>query len=77
MTHFQAAARGQKQAAPTQPDENDPLKEQYGDAQLVQSQTRTARAWTRVEALNKELENAQVYSSMSLGASAGLNLQWS
>ncbi|KAL3148286.1 hypothetical protein ABBQ38_013752 [Trebouxia sp. C0009 RCD-2024] len=55
-----AAARGQKQAAPTQPDENDPLKDQYGDAQLVQSQATTERKWTRVEALNKDLENQQV-----------------
>ena len=60
----QAAARGQKQAAPTQPDENDPLKEQYGDAQLVQSQTTTERKWTRVEALNKDLENQQVHSGL-------------
>ena len=61
---FQAAARGQKQAAPTQPDENDPLKEQYGDTQLVQSQTTTGRKWTRVEALNKDLENEQVHSGL-------------
>lgn len=76
MTYLQAAARGQKQAAPTQPDENDPLKEQYGDAQLVQSQTTTARTWTRVEALNKELKNAQVYSSVSLAASTGVDYPW-
>ena len=60
----QAAARGQKQAAPTQPDENDALKEQYGDAQLVQSQTTTERKWTRVETLNKDLEDQQVHSGL-------------
>ncbi|DBA72743.1 TPA: hypothetical protein ACH3X2_010137 [Trebouxia sp. C0005] len=55
-----AAARGQKQAAPTQPDENDPLKDKYGDAERIQSQHITKRKWTRVEALDKSVENQTV-----------------
>lgn len=55
-----AASRGQKQAAPTQPDENDPLRDKYGDTQLIQSQSISKRTWTRVEALDKSLENQQV-----------------
>lgn len=61
---LQAAARGQKQAAPTQPDENDPLKDKYGDAERIQSQQITKRRWTRVEALDKSLENQTVQQSM-------------
>ena len=57
---LQAASRGQKQAAPTQPDENDPLRDKYGDTQLIQSQSISKRTWTRVEALDKSLENQQV-----------------
>ena len=56
----QAAQRGQKQAVPTEADANDPLKEQYGDAELVQSQSITKRRWSRVESLNKDLKDAQV-----------------
>jgi len=61
----QAAARGQKQAAPTQPDENDPLKDKYGDTQLIQSQNISKRKWTRVEVLDKSLENQQVQQTRS------------
>lgn len=55
-----AAQRGQKQAVPTEADANDPLKDQYGDSELVQSQNKTKRTWTRVESLAKDSEDAQV-----------------
>lgn len=34
---LQAAQRGQKQGSATQPDENDPLADRYGDTELVQA----------------------------------------
>ena len=39
----------------TQPDPNDPLKEMYGDAALVQSRKRTGKVWTEVSKLDKSL----------------------
>lgn len=56
----QAAQRGQKQAVPTEADANDPLKDQYGDSELVQSQNKTRRTWTRVDTLAKDSKDAQV-----------------
>jgi hypothetical protein len=35
----------------TQPDPNDPLKANYGDAPLVQSVTITDRWWTEIKTL--------------------------
>lgn len=60
--HFfaQAAQRGQKQAVSTEADASDPLKDQYGDSELVQSQNITKRKWSRVESLNKDSKDAQV-----------------
>ena len=44
----------------TQPDPEDPLKEMYGDAELVQSQSISGRTWTRVEDLTPDLKGQQV-----------------
>ena len=41
-------------------DASDPLKDQYGDSELVQSQNITKRKWSRVESLNKDSKDAQV-----------------
>ena len=62
VLHFfaQAAQRGQKQAVSTEADANDPLKDQYGDSELVQSQDSTKRKWSRVESLNKDSKDTQV-----------------
>ena len=60
---MQAAQRGQKQAVSTEADANDPLKDQYGDSEPVQSQSITKRTWTRVESLSKDSKDAQVGES--------------
>ncbi|PNH06255.1 Aspartate--tRNA ligase, cytoplasmic [Tetrabaena socialis] len=52
--------RGVKAAVMTQPDADDPLREQYGDYPLVQSQGQSGRVWTRVDALNSELNGQKV-----------------
>ena len=49
--HWQAAMRGVKQSAMTQPEEDDPLKERYGDLEMVQSKTTATKVFTRVEDL--------------------------
>ena len=56
----QAAQRGQKQSAATQPDAEDPLAARYGDTELVQSQAQTERVWTDVAALTAELWHLMV-----------------
>jgi hypothetical protein len=57
---LQAQQRGVKQAAPTQPDPEDPLGDHYGDYKMVQSTEQTGRTWTRVEALSPSLEGSEV-----------------
>lgn len=59
----QAAMRGVKQAAMTQPEADDPLKEMYGDLEMVQSKTSATKAFTRVEDLEPSLAGQQVGSS--------------
>jgi hypothetical protein len=59
-TSKQAQQRGVKQAAPTQPDADDPCASQWGDYALVQSQEITGRNWTKVEQLTKELSGQEV-----------------
>ena len=63
---MQAAQRGQKQSVSTEADANDPLKDQYGDSELIQSQQVTKRQWTRVEGLNSSLKDAQVGESETI-----------
>eukprot|EP00877_Chromochloris_zofingiensis_P010012 jgi/Chrzof1/5264/Cz15g19140.t1 len=55
-----AQQRGVKQSATAQPDEDDPLKDKYGDAPRVQSQEQTGRTWTAVRDMTPALENKQV-----------------
>jgi hypothetical protein len=57
---LQAAQRGQKQAVSTQADPEDPLKDHYGDTELVQSQAITDRKWTEVLQLTPELKGHKV-----------------
>ncbi|KAL4421624.1 hypothetical protein ABPG75_010915 [Micractinium tetrahymenae] len=76
-----AAQRGQKQGSATQPDENDPLADRYGDTELVQSAVVTGRTWTAVSALTPELEGqpvlvrARVHTVRGKGKSAFLVLR--
>jgi aspartyl-tRNA synthetase len=51
----ETAQRGVKQAAPTQADPDDPLKEKYGDPKLVQSTAVTGRTWLPLSALTPQL----------------------
>ncbi len=44
----------------TEADPEDPLKEQYGDATLVQSQAMSGRVWTLAEELTPALKDQQV-----------------
>jgi hypothetical protein len=55
-----------KQAAPTQPDADDPCASQWGDYALVQSQEITGRKWTKVEQLTKQLSGQEVRSQLLL-----------
>lgn len=76
-----AAQRGQKQAAPTQADPNDPLKDHYGDSERVQSQIITGRKWTDVLQLSPQLKGekvlvrARVHAVRGKGKSAFLVLR--
>ncbi|GFR50951.1 hypothetical protein Agub_g13271 [Astrephomene gubernaculifera] len=76
-----AAQRGVKAAVMTQPDPEDPLRAQYGDYPLVQSQGQSGRSWTQVEALNKELSEqkvlvrARIHTTRGKGKSAFLVLR--
>lgn len=56
----QAQQRGVKQAAPTQPDPDDPCAANYGDYAMVQSTEITGRKWTKVEQLTPELAGQKV-----------------
>lgn len=66
-THTQAAQRGVKQAAPTQPDPEDPCAAHYGDYPMVQSTQVTQRKWTRVEQLTPALQGQKVRQTGFLG----------
>ena len=57
---LQASMRGVKQAAMTQADPEDPLREQYGDLELVQSKTVGTKTYTRVEDLSAEMKGQRV-----------------
>lgn len=57
---LQAASRGQKQGSVTEADPSDPLASQYGDVELVQSQTISGSVWTTVERLTPSLEGTPV-----------------
>ena len=46
----------------TQADEDDPLKDKYGDAQLVQSQQQTDRIWSSITACSTDKEGDVVGS---------------
>ena len=67
-----AALAAEKSAA----DENDPLKDKYGDVKMVQSHEITGRKWTRVEDLTVDkvgesvLVRARLHNCRSKGKSA-------
>lgn len=56
---LQASQRG-KAAAPTQPDPDDPLREQYGDTPLVQSRTQSGKKYYNISELSPELSGQTV-----------------
>mmetsp|Transcript_29880 Transcript_29880/g.41342 ORF Transcript_29880/g.41342 Transcript_29880/m.41342 type:complete len:576 (+) Transcript_29880:122-1849(+) len=75
------AAREQAEQSKSEVDENDPLKDNYGDLPLVQSQCISGRVWTRVDALGTNLigssvlVRARVHTVRSKGKSAFLVLR--
>ncbi|EFJ52967.1 hypothetical protein VOLCADRAFT_72624 [Volvox carteri f. nagariensis] len=76
-----AQQRGVKAAVMTQPDPEDPLREQYGDYPMVQSREQSSRVWTKVESLGKDLSEqkvlvrARVHTTRGKGKSAFLVLR--
>lgn len=50
----QAKQQQQKQKVVVQPDENDPLKDRYGDSPMVQSECITGRVWVDVGSLESD-----------------------
>ena len=50
-----AALEAKMAALSAAADAEDPLKDKYGDAEMVQSQTKSGRRWTRVEDLSGTL----------------------
>lgn len=72
--------RGVKQVS-TEADPNDPLKDQYGDLPMVQSQGISGRTWSRVDEINaglkgqKVLIRARVHTVRGKGKSAFLVLR--
>ncbi|GIM10401.1 hypothetical protein Vretimale_14134, partial [Volvox reticuliferus] len=76
-----AQQRGVKAAVMTQPDPEDPLREQYGDYAMVQSKTQSGRAWHKVESLGKDLSEqkvlvrARIHTTRGKGKSAFLVLR--
>lgn len=60
LVQAQAQQRGVKQAASTQPDPDDPLKERYGDGLMVQSREVSGKVYNRVEHLTPELAGQTV-----------------
>lgn len=57
---MQAALRGQKQAVSNEANPSDPLRESYGDSELVQSVAVTEREWVDVSSLVPQLEGKEV-----------------
>lgn len=57
---IQAQQRGVKQAAPTQPDADDPCASHWGDYPMVQSTEISGRQWTRVEELTPDKAGQEV-----------------
>jgi hypothetical protein len=51
--------RGVKQAAMTEADPDDPLKDKYGDMELVQSKTEGTKKFSRVEDLSPDMNGQQ------------------
>lgn len=68
---LQAAQRGQKQAPATQADPDDPLRDHYGDSELVQSAVVTDRKWTDVLQLTPALAGQKVGAGK-----AGASCMW-
>ena len=58
---LQAAQRGKAAQSTTQAEEDDPLKDRYGDAQLVQSRQQTVRVWTGITACSPEEDGKEVW----------------
>ena len=52
----------------TQPDADDPLKEQYGDVRMVQSYEQSGRTWTNAEDLSAALNGEQVQGRREMGS---------
>jgi hypothetical protein len=52
--------RGVKQAAMTQPEPDDPLKDKYGDMQMVQSTSMCTKAFVKVHELDSSCKGQQV-----------------
>lgn len=57
---LQAAEEARRLALVTQPDPEDPLKDNYGDAEMVQSREVSGKVWTDVSALTPELAGQTV-----------------
>lgn len=55
-----ASMRGVKQAAMTQPEEDDPLKANYGDMEMIQSKTSNTKVFIRVEDLTPDMKGQKV-----------------
>ena len=55
-----AALEAKMAALSAAADVEDPLKDKYGDAEMVQSQTKSGRRWTRVEDLSGTLADEEV-----------------
>lgn len=56
----------------TQPDPEDPLREQYGDYAMVQSREQSGRVWSKVESLNKDMSEQKVRQHVQCGGGAAL-----
>ena len=56
----QISQRGVKAAAMTAPDPEDPLKDNYGDMVMVQSQAISGRKWTPVSELGAAMKDQEV-----------------
>ena len=57
---LQAAQRGQKQAVMTQAEEDDPVKDKYGDAPMVQSREVASRPYTDIGTLDASCADKEV-----------------
>lgn len=66
-----AGKRGQQAQLITQPPDDDPVKERYGDTGLIQSQTVSGRSWDRIETLDAKSEGKEVMLRCRLQTSRG------